>query len=112
MGQFCPQCSLRRLIMDITYRVLGIEFSVPASVIEKRIMEMSGDEFVAYAKQFIPNPYYPCSYYADPSWFKSREEWEKYEIEGGGHRLIRREKGVKLYWEGTFLKCLVEYSRP
>ena len=95
----------------IHHDVLGIQFSTPKKEVEQRIMEMSGDEFVAYAKRFIPNPYHPCSYYADPSWFKSREEWQKYEIEGDGHRLIRQENGVKLYWEGTFLKCLVEYYR-
>lgn len=96
---------------NVRYYALGIEFSMPKSVIEQRILEMSVEEFVWYAKRWIPNPYYPCEYYATPSMFNSREEWEKYEVEGGGHKLLRREGGVKLYWEGTSLKCHVEYER-
>jgi len=95
--------------MNITYYALGIKFFMPASVIETRIMAMGSDEFIAYAKQFIPNPSHPCSCYTEPANFKSIEEWEKYEIEGNGHRLIRQENGVKLYWEGDRLHCLVGY---
>lgn len=97
--------------MNIIYYVLGIEFSVAASVIEDRIMEMGADEFIAYARGFIANYAHPaCSYYSDRDCFKSREEWQEYEIEGGGHRLIRIERGFKLYWEGNRLNCLFERS--
>ena len=106
----------RRTKMEmITYKVLGIEFSMPKSEIEKMILAMSVEKFCEYARQFIPNKYHPCAFYAEPAWFKSREEWEKYEIEGDGHRLIRREtlewECVKLYWRLTSLQCLVQFLR-
>ncbi len=105
-------------VTDITYRVLGLEFSMPMSVIEERIMEMSTDEFVAYAKGFFDNPFHPCAYFCEPPRFGSKEEWdawEKGEVEGDGHKLIRRDGGVQLYWQGVWqgarLTSLVEYKR-
>ena len=100
-------------INEISYRVLGIAFTMPAAVIEERIMKMGEEEFIAYARGFIDNPYHPCSCYVDREAFKTREEWEKYEIEADDHRLIRQAGEVKLYWErGGRLNCLIGYGVP
>ncbi len=95
----------------VKYVAFGLTFSMPREVVERRIMEMDTEKFIAYARGFLDNPYWPCAYFADRSWFKTEEEWQKYENEGDGHRLIRKEGGTKLYWDGGRLKCLQEAQR-
>lgn len=94
------------------YVFKGLKVSISREILEKQILEMDIEKFIQYAWQFQDNEYWPCEYWMPRECFKTEEAWHKYENEGDGHRLIRKERGVKLYWNLNYLTCLRKPERP